>query len=193
MQQLFDFLNAIAALSPALRVHIERILVRKEFKKGEFIVREGQICGYIFFLESGLVRIYNTTSSKEVTTWFLKEGNLFISVDSFFGQWPSLENITAMEDCVCWGISFRQLEEILEKFLEFQKHHGMILRNYYMFSQRRQLRLASQTSLERYTTLEVEESWLLERVPMNILWTYLQLSERTFKRARQRYYLNERK
>ena len=193
MEQLFALLHAISILSPELASYLSKNLQCKKFKKGEFILREGNVSTHIYFLEKGLVRIYNIHNDKEVTTWFLKEGNIFISVGSFFEQQSSFENIVAMEDCICWGISFQQLEETCSLYPEFEKHHGRILRKYYSVSQIRQFKLARQTPLERYTFLAEQEPELLQRVPLNILHTYLQMSERTFKRARKDYYSSKRK
>lgn len=193
MEPLFIFLNAIARLSPELEAHLRRILQCRKFTKDEFILREGYVSNFIYFIESGLVRIFNFHNDAEVTSWFLKEGNIFISVLSFFLQQPSYENIVALEDCICWCITFEQLEETMRLFPEFEKHHGRILRQYYCMLQERQFKLGRQTPLERYTVLEKEESELLQRVPMNMLHTYLQMSERTFRRARSNYYWNLRK
>jgi len=80
-----------------------RVLGALEFikrSKKDFFLREGEINTHIYFLLSGLVRIYHLTfDDKEVTSWLLKEGNIFISVYSFFQQEPSFENIVALEDC----------------------------------------------------------------------------------------------
>jgi CRP-like cAMP-binding protein len=192
MKQLFILFDGIKKMSPGLIAHHTKILKRKEFKKGEFMLMEGQTSNYIYFLESGLVRIYHVDKT-EITTWLLPEGNIFMSVSSFFQKHPSFENIVALEDCVCWCISYRELEETLELFPEFEIHHGRILRNYYSLSELRRFKLANQGKLERYAMLEEEEPALLQRVPQHILCTYLQMSDRSFKRARQQYYANKRK
>ena len=192
MEQLFILFNGIRKMSPELIAHLTKILKRKVFKKGEFMLMNGQTSNYIYFLESGLVRIYHVENA-EVTSWLLPEGHIFMSVSSFFRQHPSYENIVALEDCVCWCISYRELEEALLLFPEFEVHHGRILRNYYSFSELRRFKLADQDMPERYTMLEEEEPWLLQRVPHYILWTYLQMSESSFKDARKQYYANKRK
>ena len=194
MEQLFVLLNAIARMSPELEAHLRRILQCKKFAKGEFIVREGQVSNFIYFVQSGLVRIYNYNlqSNAEVTSWFLREGNVFMSVLSFFLQQASYENVVALEDCICWGISFEQLEEILRLFPEFEKHHGRILRQYYCRALERQFKLDRQSPVQRYTVLVEEEPELLRRVPVKLLQTYLQMSDSTFKRARRDYYSMKR-
>jgi hypothetical protein len=60
-------------------------------------------------------------------------------------------------------------------------------RQYYCALER-QFKLDRQSPLQRYTVLVKEESDLLQRVPVKVLQTYLQMSDTTWKRARKDYY-----
>jgi len=187
MQPLFLLLHAIAQMSPELEAYLRKVLKCYVFKKGTIILKEGQVCKHIFFLESGLVRVFHFREEKEVTSWILKEGDIFISVFSFFEQQPSYENIEALEDCICLGIDYKELQDTCEKYPEFNKHQIQILRKYYERMVERMFKLGRQTPEERYALLLKEEPELFQRVPLNILSTYLELAERTFKRGRKNY------
>lgn len=173
MEKLFTYLNTIAILSPELMDHLQSILVYKTFPKREVILRKGQICRHICFLESGLLHIFTRTDIKEVTTWILKEIALFVSVDSFFDQVPSLEFIQALEDCVTWGITFEQLEETRRLFPEFNKHYNVIKQFYYNFSTQRERTLKSLTPRQKYEYQMNEDSDLILRTPRKIMASYL--------------------
>jgi len=173
-------------MSGGLDKHLRAILKPHNFKKGEIILKEGQICKHIFFIESGLVRVFHFREGKEVTSWILKEGDIFISVFSFFEQRASYEYIEALEDCKCWGIEYEQLTDTIEQYPEFSAHQTSILREYYERSEERRSRLARQSPEERYAWLLKEEAEFLLRVPMKILATYLELPDRSFKRGRKK-------
>lgn len=187
MKPLFILLEDIALMSPALKTHFGQILRVYFFKKGEFILKEGQINTHAYFLMAGVVRIFHERGGKEVTSWILKEGDIFMSIFSFFEQKPSYENIEALEDCVCIGIDYEKLQETCEQYPEFNKHQIMLLRKYYARSEERKFKLGRQSPDERYAMLMEDESELLQRVSLIILASYLELSERTFKRARSKY------
>jgi len=185
---LLNYLHAVDRMSPGLE---DRVLEALEFTKRvkkDFFVREGETNTHIYFLLSGLVRIYHLTlDDKEVTSWLLKEGNIFISVHSFFLQQPSFENIVAMEDCEAVGFSFRTLNDICRTHPEFNKHQIAIMRRYYAHSEEMKFKLARQKPLQRYEMLLKEEPELLQRVSLPILASYLNMSESTLKRARSDY------
>jgi len=188
MELLQKYLNDLYPMSQGLEDRILDALEFKKLPKKEFFLREGETNTHIYFLLSGLVRIYHhTLDDKEVTTWLLKEGNVFISVYSFFKQKPSFENIVALEDCVAVGFSFKKLEEICQTHSEFNKYQIAILRKYYANSEEMKFRLARQKPLQRYKMLVDEESELLQRVPLHILAGYLNISESSLKRARSDY------
>ncbi len=40
----------------------------------------------IFYEEKGLLRIYNTINKKEVSTWFVSEGEFITTINSFYHE-----------------------------------------------------------------------------------------------------------
>jgi CRP-like cAMP-binding protein len=186
-KNIFHLLNAIALLSPGLEARLRSILHRRKFLKGEYILKEGMTCQFIYFIESGLIRIFNQLAEKETTSWFLKEDDIFISVSSFFGQQPSSENIIALEDCVCWGINYDQLRDTCMKFPEFNIHRIAITESYYARSEDRQYKMLRLTPEERYAHFVKNEPELLSRVPVHLLPSYLDIPKRTFERIRSNY------
>ncbi|HEY8970718.1 MAG TPA: hypothetical protein VIM64_16540, partial [Puia sp.] len=128
-----------------------------------------------------------TLDDKEVTSWLLTEGNIFISVHSFFLQQPSFENIIAVEDCEAVGFSFKTLNDICRTHPEFNKHQVAILRRYYAHSEDRKFKLMRQKHVQRYETLLNEEPELLRRATAPIIASYLNMSESSIKRARSDY------
>jgi CRP-like cAMP-binding protein len=90
---LFDFLNSISPLSEELKTQLSFYLKLQQFEKKTFLLKEGQTCNYIYFIQQGLVRSYYTKDGNEICSWFMKEGDVIISVDSFYNRKPSYEFI----------------------------------------------------------------------------------------------------
>jgi len=187
MQPLFSLLDGIAVLSPEIKQHLEKILHRKTFKRDEYALREGQICRYIYFIETGLVRHYHWIGDREVTTFFLCENDIFISVESFFQQIPSHESIVMLEDTVCWGISFEQLWETCRIHPEFYAHFIQILISYYCKSLARHRDMQCKDGMERYTEFADKRSDLLQRIQLSLIPSYLDVAPSTFNSIRSRY------
>ena len=86
MEQLFQYLNGYYPLTGDLKARLTELLRFKRIRKREFILEEGQICEKIYFIERGLLRCYHLKDGNQVSNWFMKEGDVAIAVESFFGR-----------------------------------------------------------------------------------------------------------
>ena len=188
MEQLFFSLHGIKILSPDLESWLRLKLKKARFKKGDLILKEGQVCTNIYFLESGLIRIFQVVSEngnvKEKISWIQNEGEIFISVYSFFNQTPSLEYIEALEDCVVWYITFEELEKACELYPEFDRHCSVIKSQYYSLGQER-IQAMQKPSKERYTFFLEKQPWLLSRASIEHVASYMGFSVSTFFSVRR--------
>jgi len=192
MEKLLLLLTDIAELSNSLVYHLNATVKQKTFSKGEYILKEGQICSHIYFLETGLIRIFDQQDDIENTSWLLKEGDIFISVASFFNQQPAEENIVALENCICWGISYRQLEDTCQTFPEFDLYRRILTERYYCKNQQRN-KILTRLPEDRYAYVVQNEPELLSRAPLHLFPSYLNMSQSSFDRIRKRYSIIKRK
>ena len=184
MESLINSLHSIHPLSDALRDHLYVILRRQEFSKKELLLRNGNTSKQILFIESGLVRCYYIREGEEISAWFMKEDNVIISVESFFRQQPSHENIQAIEDTVVYSISYQQLQDIYRKYFEFNFVGRVITENYYTLSERRLYSIRLQTAEARYNYMLTHHSDLVNRLPVKYLASYLGITRETLSRIR---------
>lgn len=90
------------------------LMFTKKIKKKEYLLKEGDICKEIFYVQKGLVRVYIINEGKEVNTWFVKEGDFITSISSFHKQRPSDHYIDALEDCEIISIKKSTLDFIMK-------------------------------------------------------------------------------
>ncbi len=100
MKELLEYLNSIHPVSAKLQEYLLSNLKTKSIPKKDYLLKAKQICKNIYFIEKGLVRCFYVEEEKEVCSWFIKEGDIIISVESFYSQTPSYESIQALEDCI---------------------------------------------------------------------------------------------
>jgi len=177
MTGLFSYLHSISPLSETLRQHLQQIVKRKELARKEHLLQAGQVCKSIWFIERGLLRCYTARESGEVCSWFMKEGDVCMSVESFFLQQSSLENIQAMENTELYSIEFEELQQIYREFPAFNITGRVLLEKYYLLSEQRLTAMRSRRAPERYRWLGEHSPELLQRVPAKYLASYLGITE----------------
>ncbi len=187
MEELIVFLHSIAPLSPKLEKWLRKIIKKYEYKEGNIILEPGKKCDKIFFVIMGLVRIYHVLNGQEVSDWFIKEGDVCISVGSFFDQSDSEEFLVALEDCECWGINFEELEKTFTKFIEFNIHGRKISNHYYAELYRRSSALKRQTPYRKYEMLIDGNQSFLKRISPDHMASYLDVGRTTYFDIKKEY------
>jgi len=179
MEKLFRLFDAIRPLSPELKTYLLTMLVSMEFKKKEIILQSGETANRIYFIEKGLVRSVRFEKGRERTAWFMKEGDIIVSVESFFCQTPSLETIEALEDCHFHSITREQLYSAYERFPEFNLHRAVILEKYYPLSEAR-ARVRQLKAKDKFEHLMHTQPELVTRVPDKMLASFLGVTPGTY-------------
>jgi CRP-like cAMP-binding protein len=186
METLFKLCNQIAPLSADLTEYLEATLKRKEVGKRTKLLDEGQTAKYIYFLEQGLVRGYYHYGNKEYTSWLMKEGDFFLSVQSFFFQEPSEEIIETLEDSVFHYLTYEEIQFAYTEFPHFNLHRAVILENYYAQSEKRH-KMRTKPALDRYKYLMDHHADLIGRVSDKHLASYLGVTTGTFSYEKGRF------
>lgn len=186
MEQFFEILDSIHPLSKKLKEHLVRVLATQTLLKKQFLLQEGEICEKLYFIQEGLIRCFYHQNSKEVCSWFMKEGDLIISVESFFKQKRSYESVQVLEDCTLIGISYHELQDMYKKYPELNFIGRVLTEKYYALSEQRLYSLRMQRAPERYKSLLENFSELIRRVPSKYLASYLGVTEETLSRIKSR-------
>jgi CRP/FNR family transcriptional regulator, anaerobic regulatory protein len=191
MEELIKFLcttsaNAGWALSLGCLDRLSHIVKMTSLKKDEFLLREGQMCKNLYFIQSGLLKCYYFSDDTQVSDWFLGENECAVAVESFYDRIPSQDFIQALEDTDLFYITFDDLENLYRDFVEFNVI-GRIFTNRYLRIWHRQARnIRMLTAEERYAFLLANQPELINRVSVRDLASYLDMSRETLSRMRGR-------
>jgi hypothetical protein len=185
MEALFELFNSIYPMSNELEEYILKHLKRRKLKRKELLLKNGQINSVGSFLASGLLHCYYPINDKKITSWFLQENKLAISVQSFFSQKHSYECIEALEPCELFYLTHQEMETAYKTFLEFNYIIRVLVQNYYMLKEEhtRQLQIGSNTR-ERFDWFLKTFPDLIKCVPARHIATFLGVTEETLSRMR---------
>lgn len=184
MEELIAYLNSIYPLSHVAIEFLTINLKEIQIPKRNFLLRKGRICYNISFVKEGLMRCFYMRHDKEVNSWFMKEGDVIMSVESFLNQTPSYENIQALEDCVLYYIEYSELQYLYRNCLEFNFIGRVLTEKYYRLSEQRLYSLRMQRAIERYDFIMERFPQIILRVPSKYIASYLGITEETLSRIR---------
>lgn len=136
---LFTFISQIHPVSQVLKQAISACLSKHELRKKTILLKEGKVCDRVYFIESGIARAFYFLEAQEITSWFMRENDLIISVYSFFSQKPSYEHIELLEDAILISITYQDLDKLYGQFPEFNYFGRVLTQKYYVRSEERVL------------------------------------------------------
>jgi CRP/FNR family transcriptional regulator, anaerobic regulatory protein len=186
MKELLHHLGSIHPLSDNLTDYLSQTLKTKELPRKGFLLKAGHICRSIYFIQKGLLRCFYEQEDTEVSSWFMSEGNVIISVESFFRQKESYESIQALEDSVLHYIDYSELQYIYHHYPEFNFIGRVLTQNYYMLSEQRLFSMRCMKAPDRYAYLVRHFPEIIRRVPSKYIASYLGITEVTLSNIKSK-------
>ena len=192
MTEYLDYLQSIYPLSEPAAAAFADIMRPLTIPKKGFLVKAGSINDKLFFIRKGLVRCYYIKPSPkdkkktEVSNWFLSEGDTIASMQSFLSKQPTDEYMQALEDCELMHTTFPELLKLYNEFPEVFRHSQFVTQKYSSLWHNLLKGIRMQTAEERYLFLLDKYPALPQRVPARYLASYLDVTEVTLSRIRNK-------
>src|SRR5688572_3512736 len=127
-------------------------LTPKKLRKKQYILREGDVCKFIAFVEEGALRSYSIDEKGgEHIIQFALEGWTVSDLYSFLTGEPAKYNIDALEDSELVLITKAAHEELLNKLPKYETWIRLQITGAYIAMQQRLTSIISLSLEERYT------------------------------------------
>lgn len=173
-------------LTPEESQFLKNSISFRKIKKGEFLIKENQVCDEIVFVKSGILRSFFTNSNgEEITNCFTFENEFMTAFSSFITQIPTDENIQAITDCEFEVIDKSSVEKKYNSSFRWADIGRKIAENEIVNLHHRIATLQKKSAIERYEDLFINHQKYIQYIPQLYLASYLGVSPRHLSRIRQ--------
>lgn len=163
---------------------LESILVPMKYGKGEMILREGEICENIYYIERGLIRQFYLKHDKQITEHLGEDHTIFMCIESLFKEEPTRIQVEALEPTIVYALPKQRLEEVSIRNVNIQMLYRKILEESLILSQVHADLVRFETAQARYKMMCKRWPQVVLRAPLVYIASYLQMSPETLSRVR---------
>jgi CRP-like cAMP-binding protein len=123
----------------------------KEVPRKTLILKEGQSCNCLSYIDSGAFRVYYLDrNSKELTVKFATAGSWVTDMHCFLNEKPANLYIEAIDESCIYQLSAGNMEKLLQHVPSFERFFRILSQNAYTREQFRGIEMMSLTAEERY-------------------------------------------
>ena len=179
-----DKIPSVAALSDEERRALSDILVVQKVRKKQMVVKDGQVCHYMFYVCKGLLRQFYFKNGREITEHFTCEGNIAYCIESIFKNKPSHLMMEALENselCLIPYAGLVELSLLYKGIAEWLRH---FLENNLILHQVKADSWRFESARERYERFLREFPTVAGRASVNDMASYLLMTPESLSRVR---------
>jgi len=186
IEVLFSHIQQKVLLSDNDKDAIRNFFVPKKLRKRQYLLQEGDICKYLTFIAKGLLRTYNVDDKgDEHMSVFGWEGWWLSDFNSFLSGEPAVFNIDAIEDSELLMISRADYEALTITVPIMDRYFRILYQNSIVTKERRLMSSITHTAEEKYVRLAESNPKMIERVPQNLIASYLGIAPETLSRVKK--------
>ena len=179
-----DKIPSVATLSDEERRALSDILVVQKVRKKQMVVKDGQVCHYMFYVCKGLLRQFYFKNGREITEHFTCEGNIAYCIESIFKNKPSHLMMEALENselCLIPYAGLVELSLLYKGIAEWLRH---FLENNLILHQVKADSWRFESARERYERFLREFPTVAGRASVNDMASYLLMTPESLSRVR---------
>ncbi|WP_229321451.1 Crp/Fnr family transcriptional regulator [Larkinella knui] len=157
----------------------------KPIGKGQYLLKEGQVCKAIYYVEKGYLRTFYTKDGKEINTRFSFENDFVTELKSLRSAIPSDYSIQTGEETVVWEFTKEKLLDLYGQSVEIESFGRNLLEQMLIDQEEHANLFKIYSPTERYQYVIRQFPHLLQRVSLSHLSSYLGIARETLSRIRK--------
>ncbi len=181
-----EYFSQIGILSNSEMDVLSELTALTRLRKGDFFIKENQVCSDLVFTVNGMLRSYFTKEDgEEVTYCFTFPQNLMTAYSSFITGNPTAENIQALTDVELLVIKKEDLNELTSSSSNWILLQKFFAEEQYMALEQRIFSYQKDRAKQRYNDLVKQQPKLLQEVSLQHLASFLNITPRHLSRIRK--------
>lgn len=163
-----------------------RIVNFKKLKKKDLLLEEGQVCNFIAFVNSGILREYSFQNDKETTVDFVQENQFTSDYQSFIMHVPSKQYLEALTDVDLLILKKEAINALYDQYKIWERFGRLIIERVFCNAEAKRKKIIATSHDEQYRDFAVAYPQIVQQVPQYYIASYLGLTPEHLSRLRKK-------
>jgi CRP-like cAMP-binding protein len=159
-------------------------LKTKTYRKGEFLLKDQDVCRHLFFINEGLAKSFFFKNDKEFIMRFFAENVVFTIFDSYLAQAPSSFTVKALEKTTVTLISYEKMENLCRKYHSVETFMRKLTGVAATKMMKRISEMLEEDTKVRYNKFVDENNQIVHRINLGDIARYLGITQPSLSRIR---------
>lgn len=186
MNNLLKYIRTLTNFSDESWELLQPALEKRAFKKNEFLLKQGQVCNSLFYIDNGYCKSYYEINGIVKNTGFFFENEIATNISSFGSGQKTEFNIAACEPLTAIIFDKDRLFQAAKQAIEIETLGRNCIRLFASKQEEFSVLFKLYSAQERLQYLETMHPEILQRVPLSQLASFLGVSRETLSRIRKR-------
>jgi CRP-like cAMP-binding protein len=179
-----EFVASLTFLEKGAEEALVSVLRQKSYDKGNYLLEAGTVCSRIYFIDSGLVKTFFYTDTREFIMRFFPEGSMFTVLDSFVTRQPSAYSIEVLEPTELTYLDHSDLEKLCAQYHSMETFYRKLVSNAAVNMMDRISGSLEEKAQVAYHKFLKEHRKLVQRISLADLASYLGITQVSLSRIR---------
>jgi len=185
-ENLINYCSSFILLSAIDKEALALNFKHTTIKRNDFLLKEGKVCDFIAFVNSGVIRHYHLKDGKEITCDVTLKNSFITDFRSFTQGIPSEYNFQILKNAELFIIKKRELLELYNNYKNIETLGRIMAEQVALRMIDTAMSLSSDKPQERVEKLIIQRPDLFQEVPQRYLANLLGISPESLSRIRAR-------
>ncbi len=158
----------------------------KKLKKKDMLLEAGQVCDFIAFVNSGVLREYSYQNGKETTVDFVSENQFISDYQSFIMNSSSKQYLEALTDLDLLILKKDAIDSLFDKYKIWERFGRLIIEKVFCRVEAKRKDIITNNHEQQYRDFVNAYPQIIQQVPQYYIASYLGLSPEHLSRLRKK-------
>ena len=185
-ERLLAEISQIGKLTVEDSENVKKNFIPVSATRNSVLEEHGKVPQYLYFIDSGFMRLfYYDENGEEQTTFLCSQSGFIASFSSLINQTKATENVECITDCELFKISYVDAKKLVENSENFKNFFLVMFEKSISSASIRANDLAMLNAEQRYQKMIDQQPHFIQNIPLQYIASYLGIKPQSLSRIRK--------